>query len=367
MNTKRYYFIDNIRWVVVLLVLLYHVFYNYNALGVFGGIGGFAQEQWQDTIASLLNPWFMALLLVVAGASSRYALQHESVKEFRINRTRKLLVPSTIGILTFGWILGLLNMHIAGAAMPEGIPLWVKWLISIASGTAHLWFIQELFIFSLLLLLIRKFVDVERVDKWLSGLKIWGYALIMVIFFAILCISSQTQIDSPTAAQGLINLYRPVYYFVCFVAGYYIFSSEAIHNYLAERAKGLIIIALGSCIYFAVRYYGVDYTLPEVIQSPGCNLFCWASVLAMFGAFKRWCDRTNATTQYLSQSSFGIYIVHMVVCTATCLVLKQTTLPVWSIYLIAIAATYIGAFALWEILHRIPFIRWCIFGITTRK
>lgn len=35
----RYYFMDNLRWVAVLLVLFYHVFYNYNAVGVFGGVG----------------------------------------------------------------------------------------------------------------------------------------------------------------------------------------------------------------------------------------------------------------------------------------------------------------------------------------
>lgn len=367
MNKKRYYFLDNIRWCTVLLVLLYHVFYNYNSLGVFGGIGGFNENQWQDTVCMLLNPWFMALLFIVAGASSRYALQNHSAKEFRRERSRKLLIPSTLGLLVFGWVLGAMNSSIAGATIPDTIPLVIRWMIYAISGTAHLWFIQELFIFSLLLLLVRKVVNGAHIDSWLERLPRWGYAIIMITYLGILYLASQTQIDNPKPEEGLMNLYRPVFYFVNFIMGYYIFSSERTHDYLAERAKGLIIIALGSCIYFAVRYYGVDYTLPEVIQSPGCNLFCWASVLAMFGAFKRWCDRTNATTQYLSRSSFGIYIVHMVVCTATCLVLKQTTLPVWSIYLIAIAATYIGAFALWEILHRIPFIRWCIFGITTRK
>ena len=53
MDRKRYHFIDNIRWVVVLLVLLYHVFYNYNALGVFGAIGSLGDNQWQDIICTL--------------------------------------------------------------------------------------------------------------------------------------------------------------------------------------------------------------------------------------------------------------------------------------------------------------------------
>ena len=33
----RKYYIDNIRWITVVLVVLYHVFYMYNAEGILGG------------------------------------------------------------------------------------------------------------------------------------------------------------------------------------------------------------------------------------------------------------------------------------------------------------------------------------------
>ena len=367
MERKRYPFIDNIRWVVVLLVLLYHVFYNYNTLGVFGGIGGFKPNQWQDIVCTLLNPWFMPLLFVVAGASSRYALQHHTTKEFRTERRRKLLIPSTLGIVVFGWILGMINMANANVELPEGTPGWVIYLISLPSGTAHLWFIQELFGFSLLLLLIRKAIDVERVDKWLTTLPKYGIVLVLVGVFTLLYTTSLTQIDNPTAAMGLLNLYRPIFYFATFLLGYYIFSSEAIHNYLALKAKLLVALAITSATAFAIRYYGVDYTLPSVVQGPLCALFCWTAIMAMFGGFKRWADRTSNFTSYMARSSFGLYIVHMTVCSATCILLKSSTLPVWSIYIITIATTYAGSFLLWELLRRIPLVRWCVFGIKSGK
>ena len=363
MESRRYLFLDNIRWVVVMLVLLYHVFYNYNSLGVFGGIGGFHPNQWQDVVGTLLNPWFMTLLFVVAGASSRYALQRHSTKEFRLERRRKLLIPSTIGIAVFGWVLGMINMSNANFEIPEGMPYWVIYLISLPSGTAHLWFIQDLFVFSLLLLAVRKVIDAERVDGWITNLPKYGIALVMTAVFCVLHLVSQTQVDDPSAAMGLVNLYRPIYYFVTFLMGYYLFSSEAVHTYLASRARLLVAIALMSAAAFATRYYGVDYTLPSVIQSPLCSLFCWAMVLAMLGGFKRWADKTSRFTNYMTRSSFGIYIVHMTVCSATCIILKQTSLPIWGIYTITIATTYLGSFALWEILRRVPFLRWAVFGI----
>lgn len=366
MDRKRYHFIDNIRWVVVLLVLLYHVFYNYNALGVFGAIGSLGDNQWQDIICTLLNPWFMPMLFVIAGASSKYALEHQTTKEFRIERRRKLLIPSTLGILIFGWILGMINMANAGIVLPEGTPGWVTYLISLPSGIAHLWFIQDLFGFSLLLLIARKWIDVKQVDNWLTTLPKYGITLVMMAIFGVLYATSLTQIDDPSAAMGLFNLYRPIFYFVVFIMGYYIFSSEAIHNYLASKAKLLILLAIMSATVFGIRYYGVDYTLPNVLQSPLCVLFCWTAIMAMLGGFKRWADRTTSFTSYMTRSSFGVYIVHMTICSATCILLKQTTLPVWSIYLITIAATFVGSFLLWEILRRVPFVRWCIFGIKAR-
>ena len=51
----RKYWIDNLRWVTVLLVLLYHVIYFYNNKGVFGGVGGFGDgPQYQDLLMYIL-------------------------------------------------------------------------------------------------------------------------------------------------------------------------------------------------------------------------------------------------------------------------------------------------------------------------
>ena len=143
---SRHYFIDNLRWVTVVLVLIYHVFYNFNAQGVFGGIGGFREHQWWDTVCTVLYPWFMTLMFILAGASSRYALKHRTAKEFRRERARKLLVPSTLGLLLFGGILGALNITAGGGweHMPAEMPVVVKYLIAVVSGTGPLWFIQDL-------------------------------------------------------------------------------------------------------------------------------------------------------------------------------------------------------------------------------
>ena len=365
MMKPRYYFIDNLRWVTVVLVLIYHVFYNFNAQGVFGGIGGFREHQWWDTVCTVLYPWFMTLMFILAGASSRYALKHRTAKEFRQERARKLLVPSTLGLLLFGSMLGALNITAGGGweAMPADMPFVVKYLIAVVSGTGPLWFIQDLFIFSLLLLVVRKVIDADRVEAWLDGLSVKGLSYVLFGFFLLLGLLAQTQIDEVGDFSGLLNLYRPVYYFGIFLVGYYIFSSERIHDYLAARYLTFNVLAVIWCVYFCVCNYGADYTLPAVLQSFSCNMYCWSMVLALFGLFKRRYECVTPFSQYMTRSSFGLYIVHMLVCTGICLLLKGTALPIWGIYCIALIVTFVGSVVLWEVLRRIPFVRWCMFGI----
>ena len=194
-----------------------------------------------------------------------------------------------------------------------------------------------------------------------------GINLILFVFLLLLGALAQTQIDEVGTFDGLLNLYRPIYYFGIFLVGYYIFSSERIHAHLANSYAILGVLAILSCIFFCVRYYGEEYTSPVVLQGFACNIYCWSMVLALFGLFKRRYDCTTPFSQYMTRSSFGLYIVHMTVCTGACLLLKSMQLPLWLTYSIALFATFAGSIVLWEVLRRIPFVRWCMFGINSKN
>ena len=167
-NTRRIY-LDNIRWITVCIVVIYHVIYMYNGVQPFGVIGPFKEEQLQDAFQYLVYPWMMALLFTVSGMTVRYYLEKHNLKKFIRDKTRKLLVPSTIGLFVFQWILGYYNMKISGAFESfESVPGIVRYVIMAISGIGVLWYIQVLWIFSMLLLLVRKF---ERDRIWKKGEK----------------------------------------------------------------------------------------------------------------------------------------------------------------------------------------------------
>ena len=78
----RRHYLDNIRWITVGLVVLYHVIFMYNSVVTAGVIGPFWEVQYQDAVQYLLYPWFMVLLFLVSGMCARYYLEGHTDREF---------------------------------------------------------------------------------------------------------------------------------------------------------------------------------------------------------------------------------------------------------------------------------------------
>ena len=76
---RRYAYLDHIRWMTVLLVIVYHVCYLFNGVGIFGSVPNARNLPFLDTISGTVYPWFMVLLFVVAGMCARFALSSRGI------------------------------------------------------------------------------------------------------------------------------------------------------------------------------------------------------------------------------------------------------------------------------------------------
>ncbi len=364
--------IDNLRWVTVLLVLLYHVIYFYNNKGVFGGIGGFGDgPQYQDTLMYILYPWFMPLLFLLAGISARYSLEKHSAKEWLKSRTRKLLVPATIGLLMFQWMTGYFNTRVAGVDVLASIPQPAKFFMWAFSGIGPLWFIQDLWLFSLILLLLRKIDRRDRLYQWcgkLSDAK-WNDAISgniwIELFFLLFLLGELTLIFNPRpeSLDGLWNLYKPLFYIIPFLLGYYFFSHDKVQEWLGKYWIANMAAAVIFGIILIATTFGQDNTTPYYLVDPLNCLYGWMMCLAVMGWFKARFDRTGRFAGYMTRSSFGFYIVHYLVVVSFGYMMKvYTQLPPVAMYIILIVAVFTLSPLLYECLHRVPLIRWCLFG-----
>ena len=355
----RKHYLDNLRWGTVLLVILYHVIYLYNGVLTSGVVGPFSPRQPQDAYMYLVYPWFMALLFLVAGASARCSLQKMTVRQFAARRTRRLLVPSTIGLFAFQWVQGWVNMQLAGAfaTMPATTPGPVLFCIMAVSGTGVLWFIQLLWLYSLLLIPVYLW-DKDRLYRRCAGVTVPVLVLLALPVWA--------------AAQVLnlpvIAVYRCGIYGLCFFLGYFVFSQEAVLARLRRFWAVFSGFALCLGILSLYVYWGQNYAVAPVVNSPLSIAVCWAGCLAAFALALRFGDRANAFTRWMTAHSFGLYVFHYLPASATALWLHtHTTLPALPCYLLTGFASVAGALALYALIRRIPVLRWCVLGIRKKE
>ena len=379
---ERKHWMDNLRWVTVLLVLFYHVIYFYNNKGVFGGIGGFGEypecKQYQDIVMYILYPWFMMLLFLVAGISSRYALNKQTNKQFIKSRTLKLLVPATIGLFVFQWMTGYFNTQVAALAqgtdlfanipdeVPNGIKNIIKYFAYSLSGIGPLWFIQDLWVFSLLIVLVKKLDKNDRFGNWCGKASI----PVIILLGVLVWLGSQALIMNPRedSADGLYNLYKPLTYFVPFLMGYFVFSHDEVQDRVEKMRWPMLICAMVACVALCWTGWGKDNTTPQYLSGWLNCLYAWLMMLAMLGCFKAWFNKTNRFATYMTKSSFGIYVVHYLVIASLGYMMKMyTSLQPWMMYVILTIAVMLLSPAIYEILKRIPFIRWCVLGIKKKK
>lgn len=354
----RRVWMDNLRAGIVVLVFVYHVFYLFNASGVLGGVGHFSEVQYQDAYLYFVYPWFMVLLFALAGVAARYSLEKRSHKEFIGSRTRKLLVPSTLGLFVFQWVVGYLNMTIGGgvelisAGLPEGTRIPVLYLISVLSGTGPLWFAQLLWVYCLLLVLLRKADKKDRlcsigervngVVTLLCGLLLWGGAQVL---------------NAP-----VITMYRFGVYFAAFLLGYYLLSCERVQVMMEKWHRPLLVISIAMGVGFVILYWGQNYTDAAVLESFFTNAHAWVATLAAMGCARAWLNRETGFSKWLVSKSWGIYVCHYLPLLLAAMVLPLTGLPPVLVYLLTALLGGVGTLAVYELLRRIPIVKWLVLG-----
>ena len=146
------------------------------------------------------------------------------------------------------------------------------------------------------------------------------------------------------------------------------FSHDKVHETLGRWWIVLMACAVASGTVLIITTFGQDNTTPQYLGSWTNCLYGWLMCLAMMGLFKVKCDRTGTFAGYITRSSFGLYVVHYLVVASLGYMMKvYTQLPPVAMYLILTVAVFALSPVLYEVLRRIPVVRWCVLGISKRK
>ena len=319
-------YIDNVRWITVVVVVFYHVIYMYATESVTTGLGRITQleTQYYDILMYFVYPWIMTVLFLVAGMCSRYYLERHTDREFLRSRTTRLLVPSTAGLFAFQFIQGYINVMLNdGLSDMPGVPVPVDrlWELGGRAGVPAL---------------------------ILLAIPVWLMAQIL---------------NTP-----IIVVYRFGLYGAVFLIGYFVMS----HDEVVERLKKSWVLFLAATlvlgIVFCGRYFGQNYADAPINRSPLFLCYSWSACMAMIGGMAKYGDFSNAFTRWMGKRSFGLYVFHYLGISAVALwIAKPGLLPAPAVYLISLIAGFAVSFVLNAVISMLPFFRWAVLGIKGDK
>jgi surface polysaccharide O-acyltransferase-like enzyme len=243
----------------------------------------------------------------------------------------------------------------------NGVPKFVIFLIMVASGSGVLWFVHLLWIYSVILVLVRK---IEKGKLLEVGSK--TPLLLIALFFFPIWGAAQI-LNTP-----VVSVYRFGFYFVFFMLGYYVFSNEEVMDKLKKYAIAIIVIGVALSITFAVLNFiirdGANFADKPVNRGPLYAACAYFGSLAMLAGMARFGDFSNDLTKWMSSHSFGLYVFHYLGISTVALVFAQNAiLPAPLCYLLSLIAGFLFGYGLYAIISRIPFFRWAVLGISKKK
>lgn len=350
----RKHYLDNLRYGIVLSVVFYHVFYMFNSLGIIRNVD-IPGIPALDVFLYILYPWFMPCLFLISGICARHTLQKQTPKQFWKTKCRRLLLPSIAGIFLLGWLPGWVTNQYTDMFAGSGalIPGFVKYLIYCMCGIGALWFLHQLVLACLVLLLVRK---IDKGDTFTAlGAKVNLPALFLLVF----ALWGSAQIlNTP-----LIEVYRNGIYIFSFLLGYYVFAQEKTEALLKKWWWLFAAIAVVLCVGYTLFYWGRNFTLMENLKSPLTNAYAWFGCLAVLAAGKRFFDRQTHFTRYMTKNSFGFYVLHMPLMTIVTYGLdRYLELPAWGMYLSLAAITALLLPPLTWLIRKTPVLRTLLLG-----
>ena len=369
----RSYYLDFIRGATVVLVVVYHVFFARNHVLGFGGLLPTNGPGFGDALTTFVYPWLMFSLFLVAGISARLSLNRRTNREFFGERTTKLLVPSTLGVLVFhSWTLGVLTTTSAPGLADAPLPTPVFALICILGGQGPLWFAQLLFVYSALLVLFRRrptnratvanpSVTIAKSSGEASRSSTFAWTL----FFAAATLGvwgSAQVLNAP-----VITVYRFGIYGFAFFLGYLVFHRPDVEAALVRTRWFWGVCALCFGVLYFRRFFGANYADGPVLRHWLTNVYAWTATLAILGFAKRYVDRPTRFTTFLARTSFGLYVFHMFfVYAATLLFARFCDVPEPLEIAFVAVVSFAGSYATYFVVRRVPGLRFLVLGLRRR-
>jgi surface polysaccharide O-acyltransferase-like enzyme len=347
---KRIHWLDNLRTITILLVVLYHVGGVYEAAGLWASfwiVDDPSTITWVGIVGIIFDIMVMPIMFFISGYLAPASLDAKSGWGFGKGKIKRLLIPWVIAIFTLIPLYKVIFLYSRGLPQEH----WTTYFhITNPNSQNWLWFLPVLFVFDMLYLLFVK-LNIKASNISLKWAVVVTFLVGLVYSFVI---GGMLGFRSWTLTPLLdFENERLLLYFMIFLLGVLSYRQDIFAN--LPKSKTLYTVAssvawLPVTGHIFARLWPFFYPNPVEFQVTPLYRLVWhlSFYLAllcmqylMIESFWRYLDKPGKLWGVLSRNSYGVYIIHVILIGVFGTLLLNTGLPALVKYPLLIVATYL--------------------------
>ena len=313
---ERRYDLDWLRVLAVLLLVPFHsaLIFSHNP-GDIVYVKDRLESEPLIQFAYFLNQWHMPLLFMIAGASTWFALEFRTARQYLSDRFTRLVIPTVFGVTVL--IPPMIYMQFLerpGFSFWQFYPHFFRVNFEDLSGNtgtftpSHLWFVIFLFVFSVvalpLFLFLKREPGVRLLARLATFLKRRGAILLLALPLAIASVLYD------------IGGKSPFLYLTLFIYGYVLVADVRLQDVLKRHAWGaaaLGAVATAPIVYLISGRPAPQHPWMPVLIHLVYTLSRWCWLVAILGLGRRYLKSNNGILRYASEASYPFYILHFLI------------------------------------------------------
>lgn len=375
-ESNRYYYIDWLRVLAILMVFLFH-----NARF-------FDSEDWHvknaetsqgfSIFTTFTSQWLMPLFFILSGLSAFCALRFQTAKRYMWSKVLRLAVPLTVGMFTHVSYQVYLERFTHGdftGSFLEFLPHYFEGGYGLGGNFAwmglHLWYLEMLFVYSLLMLPLFLWFRSIRMQPVISRLAGWlakpGLIFLLATPAVIMKLISDTQ--NHILFEEHWGGWSMLPHLAFFVTGYFIAMDSRL---ISSIEKHRIISLVTALIVFVILYQcTLSSAGQQFLDSPPGSiarvLHAWFWLAAMMGFAHRYLTSTNRFLRYANEAVLPLYVLHQTVILVIGYYIVQMDTPIIVKYVLVTTLSFAVIAALYEpLIRRFNILRF-LFGMKPRR
>lgn len=347
---SRVHWMDNLRTIIIFLVVLYHIGGVYESAGLWGWfwiVDDPTTMVWVGIMGIVFDIFVMPTLFFVSGYLTVASLKNKPTGKFVIGKFKRLIIPWLIAVFTLIPIYKVIFLYSRNLPQEH----WSTYFhITSPNSQNWLWFLPVLFVFNLAYVLLSK-INMKRLEIS-PGTAVLGSIIIGFVYS--FSIGGLVGFRSWTLTP-LIDFEneRILVYFLTFLLGAHfykqgVFSEKPNGKRLYNIVNGVAWIPVTAHIFVRLIPF---FSTEGFAVTPLYRLMWWLSfdlallcmMYVMVESFRRYFDKSGRIWRELNRNSYGVYIFHVIMIGIFGTLLMKLGLPVYVKYPLLIILTYLSS------------------------